>query len=202
MDVGESKPSRFTRRIFCSMVIRGPGDGGWDGDVEYGELTFTKDDSRPADLRVIPSRELSNLATGTGIERGESGLSVALSAMLGRPFGIETDFFDCVCCSSFEKTLVTVAPTFGVSHTGGALLVSDVPREARKLVVEDLMPKSFRNDCALVLGASLLNLRLPLLFLFRLDSKSAILVFSIALSAFHSFRSFWNISRSLSKLSL
>lgn len=100
--------------------------------MDDGELILTKDDSKPADLRVMPSRELSSMATGTGIERGETGLSVAFSAMLGRVFEIDTGFFDGGCFSSFEKTLVTFAPISGISHTGEALLGSDDPREVLK----------------------------------------------------------------------
>ncbi len=171
--------------------------------MDEGELTLTKDDSRPADLRVMPSSELSNIATGTGVERGETGFSLVPSAMLGRLVLMDTDFFDCGCGSSFEKIRVTVVPTSGLSHTGGPpLLVSDGTLEALELFSEDVWQMSFRNSSALARDPSLLNLRLPALFLFELNSKSAILVFSMARSAFQSLRSFSNISLSRTELSL
>ena len=167
-----------------------------------GELALTKDDSRPADFRVMPSRELSSIATGTGTEWGDTGLSVGFSAMLGRLLETSTGFFSCDCFSSFEKTLVTLDPMSGVSHTGVAPLGSDAPREVLKLLNTGIWSDSFRKDSTLALGASLLNLRGAMFFLFGLSSRSAILDLSIALSAFHSFRSFSNTSLSLSKLSL
>ena len=185
------------------MLARGSGEVDRLGEAEVGEVILTKEDSKPADLRVIPSSELSSNATGTGTERGNTGFLDALSGMLARPLVSGTDFLCGGCDSSFEKTLVTVGPISGVSHTGRAPLASDDPRKAFLLLDDDdFWAIPFRNDSALTLGASLLNRRLPAVLLFTLSSKSAILALSIALSAFHSFRSFSNISRSLSKFSL